>query len=99
MKTKIGVLVIAALVSGCATHMPMGGLYWDGKLPVDASGEAGSKTGKACMTTILSLVATGDASIAAAKANGGITKVSTVDFEAKNIMGIYGTHCTVITGN
>ncbi|OGT20899.1 MAG: hypothetical protein A2V90_01445 [Gammaproteobacteria bacterium RBG_16_57_12] len=99
MKKMMGALAIAALVTGCATPMPVGGLYWEGKIPLDAEGDAGGKTGKACMTSVLSLIATGDASIAAAKANGNISKVSTVDFEAKNILGIYGTHCTIVTGN
>ena len=56
------------------------------------------KEGKACAQTILGLVATGDASIAAAKAAGGITEVSHVDHTAKSILGIIGDWCTIVKG-
>ncbi len=57
-----------------------------------------TKEGKACAQTILGLVATGDASIAAAKANGGITQVSHIDYSAKSILGIIGDWCTIVKG-
>jgi hypothetical protein len=47
----------------------------------------------------LGAVAQGDASIIAAKANGGITKVSSVDHTAKSILGIWGEWCTIVKGN
>jgi len=59
---------------------------------------AASKEGKACAQSILGWVAQGDASIAAAKAAGGITEVSSVDHTANNILGIVGTWCTVVKG-
>ena len=58
-----------------------------------------TKEGKACGTSILGWIAQGDASIAAAKANGGITKVSSVDHYAKSILMIYGEWCTIVKGN
>ena len=58
-----------------------------------------SKEGKACGTSILGAVAQGDASIVAAKANGGITKVTSVDHYAKSILGIYGEWCTIVKGH
>jgi TRL (tRNA-associated locus)-like protein len=60
---------------------------------------ATTKEGKACGTSILGAVAQGDASIVAAKANGGITKVTSVDHYAKNILGVYGEWCTIVKGN
>ncbi|HEY8369373.1 MAG TPA: TRL domain-containing protein, partial [Thermodesulfobacteriota bacterium] len=48
--------------------------------------------------SFFALIATGDASIAAAKANGGITEVSAVDHTARNILGIYGEFCTIVKG-
>lgn len=60
---------------------------------------ATTKEGKACATSILGAVAQGDASIAAAKANGGITKVTSVDHYAKSILAIYGEWCTIVKGN
>ena len=54
--------------------------------------------GKAECTSILSLVAIGDACIEAAKQNGRITKVSHVDWEAKNVLGIIDTYRCIVYG-
>jgi len=53
--------------------------------------------GTAKATAIIG-IATGDASIAAAMSNGGITKVHHVDTEVTNILGIYATYTTVVYG-
>lgn len=58
----------------------------------------GQKEGKACMDTILGLVARGDASVRAAKIAGGITDVSVVDHSARNFLNIVGEYCTVVRG-
>jgi len=58
----------------------------------------GSKVGTSEATSILGMVATGDASIEAAKNNGGITKVSHVDFNSDNILGVYGKYTTTVYG-
>ena len=58
-----------------------------------------SKTGEACASNILGIVASGDASIDAAKKNGGITKVSSVDFKNTNTFLIYAQTCTIVKGN
>ena len=68
-----------------------------GNIATDES--VATKEGKACGTSILGWIAQGDASIVAAKANGGITKVSSVDHYAKSILGIYGEWCTFVQGN
>ena len=57
-----------------------------------------AKTGEAKATSILGIIATGDASVAAAAKNGGITKVKTVDVKATSIIGIYATYTVVVTG-
>ncbi len=61
--------------------------------------------GKACTSSILGWVATGDASILAAEQNAlekvpGATKLTnvTVDYNTTNILGIYSTFCTLVTG-
>ena len=99
-------LAVIALVglslSGCQiVASPMlGGIYNETKYGDVATDEAGaSKEGKACGQSILGWVATGDASVAAAKAGGGITKVASVDHFAKNILGILGEWCTSLRGN
>ncbi len=57
-----------------------------------------SKEGKACANTIMGLVATGDASISAAKTIGGITEVAHVDHSAWSIVGIFAEYCTIVKG-
>lgn len=96
------VLAMAAaglLLAGCATYVPAGGLFVGTKWGLSANpGVAGSKTGKACMHSVLALVAWGDATIDDAMRAGNISKVATVDYEVQNPLGIYGTYCTVVTG-
>ncbi|MBS1104838.1 MAG: hypothetical protein H6Q91_340 [Deltaproteobacteria bacterium] len=60
--------------------------------------KAGQKEGRACMETLLGLLARGDASVRAAKANGGITEVSVVDHSARNFLNIVGEYCTIVRG-
>ena len=64
------------MLMGCATMIPVGGLYTGVKVPVIATSNSGasSKTGEAKWISVLSLIAIGDCSIDAAKKNGGITK-------------------------
>jgi len=57
------------------------------------------KEGKACMETLLGLLARGDASVRAAKANAGITEVSVVDHSARNFLNIVGEYCTIVRGS
>jgi hypothetical protein len=56
------------------------------------------KQGKACAESILGLMARGDASVRAAKANGGITEVFTIDHSARNFFGVVGEWCTLVRG-
>lgn len=100
IKLLVGLVVAAALLSGCASSFPIGGIFTDVTIPVTATGNVGkgAKTGEAGCTSILSLVATGDCSIAAAKRNGGITKVYSVDWKANNILGIIGNYKVIVIG-
>ncbi len=87
--------------AGCMTVATpaVGIIFTDVKGPIGATAAtAASKEGTACAQSIFGWVATGDASIAAAKANGGITEVSSVDLHSTNILGILGTFCTVVKG-
>jgi len=63
----------------------------------DAEGPIGTKEGKACARSILTLVADGDASIAAAAKNGGIRNVTSVDHETTWTL-IFGEFCTIVRG-
>ncbi|MFI5398173.1 MAG: TRL domain-containing protein [Candidatus Binatia bacterium] len=48
----------------------IGLIYLDAKGPIAATQATGTKEGKACAQTVLGLIATGDASIEAAKRTG-----------------------------
>jgi TRL-like protein family len=91
---------MAAMLIGCAMLVPMGNIYTGVKLPMAATGNSGvsTKTGEATCVSVLAVVATGDCSIEAAKKNGGITKVNSVDWEVKNVLGIYGTYKVIVSG-
>ena len=105
MKSKIAYLVIVLAVvsflAGCATPYPCGMLYTEIKSPVAASeGSVNyNKVGVSKATSILGLVATGDASIKAAVANGGIRNIKYIDYDSKNILGIYGEYTTTVYGD
>lgn len=96
------VVLSLLLLGGCAGTPTMqevpGSLYADYKMAQDAEGPVGVKTGKACATSILGWFSSGDASIEAAAANGGITSVTSIDRTSKNILGIHATYCTVVHG-
>lgn len=98
MKKWICLVCSIVIFSGCATYIPIGGYAVDGKMGTQDNGGPTPKMGKACMRSILGLVASGDASIQAAKANGNITKVSTIDYEVENILGVVGNYCIVVRG-
>ena len=92
---------IAFVGTGCASYIPMGSIVTQAKGAIGAgSGDVShSKVGKATSTSILGLVATGDASIKTAASNGGIKKIKYVDYEVNKILGIYGQYTTVVYGD
>jgi hypothetical protein len=94
----LALLVLLVILAGCASYIPVGTLYTGGKMGVQANSGDAPKTGKACMTSVLGLVAGGDASIEAAKDAGGIKEVIVIDYEVTNVLGIYGQYCTIVKG-
>jgi hypothetical protein len=90
------------MFSGCAAYVQtpaLGALYTDTKAPVTAtSNELGDKVGEAEVSSVLGIVATGDASIQKAAENGNISKISHVDYHSKNILGIYATYTVTVYG-
>ena len=89
------------LFSGCAIRPTQALVYTDSTAPYKVTNVSSdtTKTGESdTCTNILGLVATGDCSIASAKKNGNISSVATVDWKGTNILGIYMTGKTVITG-
>ena len=100
--TLVGISVAALSLSACQiVASPLSGtIFNETKYGNIATAEtATTKEGKACASSVLGWVATGDASIVAAKANGGITKVTSVDHYAKNLLGIFGEWCTIVKGS
>ncbi|AKU99063.1 hypothetical protein AKJ09_05727 [Labilithrix luteola] len=92
---------LLALSSGCAmAASPVTGFVYNGsQAHQSATGNPlGAKRGESCSSSILGIVATGDASAQAAAAAGGITKVSLVDTEVSSILGVYAKYCTVVHG-
>lgn len=99
-KSLLTLMVSAGFLTSCATYLPAGALYTGVKTGVSANNSvASSKTGKACSTSVLGLVAVGDSSLESAKKAGNITNVATVDYSVENILGIYGSYCTEVSGN
>lgn len=104
-KAVMALCGLAGMVaSGCAlAPTPINGsLYADIKYPnyyqgVENNGP-GPKTGKAEAQGVLGIVATGDASVAAACRAGGIKKIATIDTHATNLLGILVTYTTIVTG-
>jgi TRL (tRNA-associated locus)-like protein len=93
-------LLCVALFSGCAlSHGPVvAPITLDMKGPVSAGPAATSpKIGRSEAWGIL-VFSTGDASISAAMANGGITKIHHVDQETQNILGIWAKYTTIVYG-
>ena len=85
---------LAVLITGCVGPMGQvggayGGIYTDVSGALTATSNSGaSKVGSATSKGII-CVATGDSSIKAAAANGGITKISHVDYHVTSVMGLY----------
>lgn len=92
---------LGGLIVGC---MPVkspvvGVVFTDVKANDSATSNVGmKKSGNAKCITVLGLVAVGDCSIETAMKNGGITKVHHVDYEAKNILGIYAEYTVNVYG-
>jgi len=106
MKRVLALAVATALLAvfgfGCAYAPPVPGfIYTDVKAGAGvgpASSAGNLKSGEACATSILGIVATGDASIGAAKKAGGINSIAYVDYTGYCILGVFAKYCTVVYG-
>ena len=96
------VLVTATFLTSCAmaTSPAMGSIYTDVKAPVTATANSSSsKMGTGSVTSILGIVATGDASIESAAKNAGITKIHHVDYHTMSVLGIYAKYTVTVYGD
>lgn len=86
----LGVAAItAAYLSSCALTVPVAA----------TSNPVGSKVGTSSGMGLLQIIRLSpDSGIQQAAKNGGITKISTVDFKVTDILGLYQTYTCTITG-
>ena len=101
LKSIAAAALVAALTTGCMPiYSPaIGTIFTELQGPLDTTGSVGPKEGRACVQSILGLIATGDASIKTAAANGGISKIGSIDHYSRNILGILGEFCTIVRGS
>jgi hypothetical protein len=104
---RILVVLAAVVIAGCrGGGYPVGIIYNSTEVPhemdrAEIAGQArgGDKTGEACATGVLGLVAWGDASLYAAKKAGDITEVHSVEFRPTAVLfGAYYQACTTAHG-
>jgi hypothetical protein len=93
MKTIVKMLILLAVIAmlaSCATA----------NMPITATGNPiGPKRGEASGTIYLFMFGdASDANIVQAAKNGGITKISTVDYKGSNMLNIVQTMTCVVTG-
>lgn len=100
-KALLLAIVATAFTAGCAQFpYQTGNFYTDATAPFQATNNAtGTKMGEACMSNILGIISTGDASIDAAAKMGGVASISTVDTSFFTILGLFSTTCTKVSGN
>ena len=99
MKKLFFIAAAGLLLGACATPANEAGmaLFAQTKQPMLVTENSGKKVGKACATNVLGILIQGDMSVEAAKKNGNITKVASVDKEIKGY-AVYAEVCTIVTG-
>lgn len=99
MKKLLFLGAAVLMFAACATPATEVGtaLIQETVQPMLVTTETGKKEGRACAKNILGIYLSGDMSVEAAKKNGGITKVASVNKEIKSY-AVYAEVCTVVTG-
>lgn len=111
MKRLVALTMMAALcltiMTGCGALVAFGSgglLYQDTKSPLGdgsyrgPSANSPAKKGEASFTSVLGILATGDASLEEAMQQGGITKVHHIDQQVTNILGVIATYKIIVYG-
>lgn len=89
MKPFLLGLAATAMLSSCSITLPVNA----------TSNSVGSKVGESSGVCYLGFLCLGvDASIKTAAKKGKISKISTVDYQNNNILGLIVTHKTIVTG-
>lgn len=100
MKKGLFVLASVLMLGACATPSTEVGiaLFSDTTQPLMVTNNnSATKVGRACGKNYFGLVITGDMSVEAAKKDGKITQVTSIDKEIKGY-AIYAEVCTVVRG-
>lgn len=93
------VACLQACAGGGGPDQTPGCLYSSLEGPIATGPSAKKKkTGRACSSNILGIIATGDSSIATAARLGGVNKIATVDYDRSNILSVYTKVCTIVRG-
>ena len=101
----LSIAILAILLSGCASRSPVLGLVYtntthtgtgtggivDNKVKAD-------KVGTSTCSSILYSIAFGDCSVNAAKRQGNITKVNSIDHQSTSIYIFYNSYSTIVRG-
>ena len=103
LSISLAIAAIATLaMTSCAilpTELGTAGLYTNVQVGNTATANSvGHKVGSAQAMNFLGLFAIGDASINSAANKGGIKKISHVDVQKSNFLGIYSTYTTYVYG-
>src|SRR4051812_27666907 len=94
-----GLVLLGSLGCAMARSPVTGFLYTDVKSNSGVTeAYGGSARGEACASSILGIVGTGDASLDAAKKNGGVVQVTAIDNSAMSVLGVYAKFCTIVYG-
>lgn len=97
-----GLCLLASALAGCANvrgPVPAALAYYNGPITINqAASVTAEKRGEACAHNILGLVATGNASLDAAKQNGSISRVASVEQNTSQVGGYYARFCTIVHG-
>lgn len=59
----------------------------------------GTKSGEGCVTSILGIVTTGDATATEAARKANINRVTHIDHKFENILGLYAKYCVLVYGD
>lgn len=99
MKKLLILGVVSLMLTACVTPSTEVGiaLVEETVQPMLISAESGKREGRACAENFFGIFLKGDMSIEAAKRNGGITKVASVNKEIRSYI-VYAEVCTVVTG-
>jgi hypothetical protein len=93
-------IAVSQLAMACAmAKSPVTGVWYTNvKAPEAVGAGPAVKSGESCATSILGLIAVGDASIDAARKAGGIVDVAYVDSQSFSLLGLFATYCVQVRG-